>query len=370
MSNFYQTTEYDPQSNWKVLFKEDEHRSMEERAQKARKRTQVTPAQNYAKQNKLDREARIDDLIPRNPLPSIHNRLEIQKSREMHPNNANPRFVNTIKYYLKSSANKFRAEEVRALHEETKTHFNLSPNYAPVIHEFSLSNDHNEWRIKDRDETSNEYILRNNTLDTTIKVHFSKISAFPEKPPTTNIISQEELIRENNQFRQNLYHKMTELDELQAKFDHLKITNDKAEEHNNDDYWRRQYTISQRLTGISESNLHTITKQYAIKNLEIQEANKRLGEANKKLTKENADLHMQVNKLKMKKKKLSKTLKKANKLIEASQRDPQETPPVVIEIDSEDDDESQNDSNKVSFETIERLAETSQNPVLLKLVNH
>ena len=163
---------------------------------------------------------------------------------------------------------------------------------------------------------------------------------------------------------------MTELDELQAKFDHLKITNDKAEEHNNDDYWRRQYTISQRLTAISESNLHTITKQYAIKKLEIQEANKKLGEANKKLTKENADLHMQVNKLKMKKKKLSKTLKKANKMIEASQLNSQETPPVVIEIESEDDDQNQNDSNKVTFETIEKLAETSQNPVLLKLVNH
>ena len=79
---------------------------------------------------------------------------------------------------------------------------------------------------------------------------------------------------------------------------------------------------------------------------------------------------MQVNKLKMKKKKLSKTLKKANKMIEASQLNSQETPPVVIEIESEDDDQNQNDSNKVTFETIEKLAETSQNPVLLKLVNH
>ena len=72
----------------------------------------------------------------------------------------------------------------------------------------------------------------------------------------------------------------------------------------------------------------------------------------------------------MKEKKVSKTLKKANKMIEASQLDSQETPPVVIEIESEDDDENQNDGNRVTFETIEKLAETSQDPVLLKLVNH
>ena len=72
----------------------------------------------------------------------------------------------------------------------------------------------------------------------------------------------------------------------------------------------------------------------------------------------------------MKKKKLSKTLKKANKMIEASQPNSLETPPVVIEIESEDEDKNQNDGNRVTFQTIEKLAETSKDPVLLKLVNH
>ena len=86
----------------------------------------------------------------------------------------------------------------------------------PILKDFSLSNNQNVWRIKNRNPTTKMYNIRNNQLDIYVNVPYAAITAFPTANEQ-NEITREYLISENTRFRQELFIKETELQELQKK---------------------------------------------------------------------------------------------------------------------------------------------------------
>ena len=121
-----------------------------------------------------------------------------------------------------------------------------------------------------------------NQLDFYANVPYAAITAFPLANDQSEI-TREALISENTRFRQELFIKETELQELQRKFESLQMSNTEKGKTTSDDYWRRQYVLTKQLQKTEESNLKQINKAFAQKHLEITSANKKLGMANKEL---------------------------------------------------------------------------------------
>ena len=134
--------------------------------------------------------------------------------------------------------------------------------------------------------------------------------------PELSNINTSSLIEENTTFRQKLFQKETELQELQLKFEQLKMESQKPPEEKQlpNDYWRRQDVVAHQLQKTSESNAQTMLKTFSLKHLEITNANKKLGEKNlelgKKITqlmKENEEQKAKISELKRKVKKNTKS---------------------------------------------------------------
>ena len=90
------------------------------------------------------------------------------------------------------------------------------------------------------------YIIRNNQLDIYADVPYEAITAFPSTNEQ-NEITRESSISENMRFRQELFIKETEIQELQKKFESLQKSNTEIGKTTSDDYWRRQYVLTKQL---------------------------------------------------------------------------------------------------------------------------
>ena len=88
----------------------------------------------------------------------------------------------------------------------------------PLVKHFRLSSESNTWRIKNRDPETKTYNVRNHQLDVHINVPYDAITAFHSGEDHCSETSKEGLITENNRFKQELFIKETELQELQMKF--------------------------------------------------------------------------------------------------------------------------------------------------------
>ena len=126
------------------------------------------------------------------------------------------------------------------------------------------------------------YNIKNNQLDIYANVPYAAITAFPATNEQ-NEITIESLISENTGFRQELFIKETEWQELQINFESLQMSNTEKGKTTTDDYCRRQYVVTKQLQKTEENKLKQINKAFAQKQLEITSANKKLGMANKEL---------------------------------------------------------------------------------------
>ena len=164
----------------------------------------------------------------------------VQKSRENDFNPENPRFVTNLRYALKTEFNSFRiAYKVKIQNTATGEEF-AKNRELPIIPDFSLHDNLNVWRIKNRSDEQRTYLVRNNQLDVYANVPYSAITAFPTPSDHIGEISKESLISENSKFRQELFIKETELQEVTKKLEQLRVKLDKQEKEPCDDYWRRQ----------------------------------------------------------------------------------------------------------------------------------
>ena len=135
------------------------------------------------------------------------------------------------------------------------------------------------------------------------------MTAFPTHADAIEEVTQSSLISENSKFRQELFVKETELQELQIRFERLQMQCSEKEKVTSDDYWRRQYIVSQQVKKTEESNVKEINKVYARKHLEITTVNQKLGMENKKLVEKAQQLNSELTKLKKKNRKQKRIIK-------------------------------------------------------------
>ena len=88
--------------------------------------------------------------------------------------------------------------------------------------------------LKNQNPTTKMYNIRNNQLDIYADVPYAAITAFP-LTNEQNEITRESLISENTRFRQELFIKETELQELQIKFESLQMNNTEKGKTTTDD---------------------------------------------------------------------------------------------------------------------------------------
>ena len=287
------SSQYDPQNNWIV------------------DRKRPAPGnQQSSHADKIRKMANIDDLISDKERKDIPHCLKIQKIRENVVNPMNPRFVTNLRYTLKMQANKLRiSDKVKVQNISTGEEFLAKTENLPILKEFSLPETTNVWRIKDRDTQKNTYLARNNQLDSYVNFPYTHLTASPTTADAIEEVTQASLISENSKFRQELFVKETELQELQIRFEKLQMQNSEKEKITSDDYWRRQYIVSQQVKKTEESNVKEINKVYARKHLEITTANQNLGVENKKLVEKVQQLNSELTKLMKKNRKQKRIIK-------------------------------------------------------------
>ena len=186
----------------------------------------------------------INDLMTDEERKDTKKCLVVQKSRENEFNPENPRFVTNLKYSLKTKFNSFKiADKVKIQNTATGEELFAKSRELPIIPDFSLPDNLNVWRIKNRSDEQKTYLVRNNQLDVYANVPYSAITAFPTPSDHVGEISKESLISENSKFHQELFIKETELQEVTIKLEQLRVKLDKQEKETSDDYWRRQYNL-------------------------------------------------------------------------------------------------------------------------------
>ena len=228
-----QQDQYDPSNNWQV------------------NRKRSYPFQNPQQSShaeKIRKMANIDDLINDKERKVIAYCLKIQKSRENAVNPMNPRFLTNLKYALKSHTNKFRiSDKIKVQNISTGEEFLAKTENLPIMTEISLPETMNVWGIKDRDTQNNTYLARNNQLDSYVNFPYAHLTAFPTPADAFEEVTEASLISENSKFRQELFVKETELQELQIRFERLQMQCSEKEKITSDYYWRRQYIVSQQV---------------------------------------------------------------------------------------------------------------------------
>ena len=272
------SNQYDPEVNWKINRKRSPSQTLKN---------------NHAE--KVRKLANIDNLLSEEDRKNKHYCLSVQRSTELDLYPENPRFLNHLKYTLKGNYNKFTTLEwVKVRNDATNEDCFIKSDELPLVKHFSLSRESNTWRIKNRDPETKTYNVRNHQLDVYINVPYDAITAFPSAEDQCSETSKESIITENNRFKQELFIKETELQELQIKIENLKIESNEKEKTTSDDYWRRQYVITKQLQKTEDSNLKQMNKVYVQKHLEITSANHKLGIENKKLVQKIKELNREL----------------------------------------------------------------------------
>ena len=273
------STEYHPQYNWQV----------------SRKRP-ITTQQISSNKNKIIKLNNIEDLV-HDAIRKIPSEcLKLPKPREEDMNKENPRYVNTLLYFLKPNYNKFEvADKINIIQLNGHQQLLANSEKLPILKTFSLPADNNKWRIKNCEPKKGTYTFRYNLLDVYIEFPYDAISAFPAEMSELTNINTSKLIEENTTLRLELFQKEIELQELQLKFEQLKLESQKLPEEKQqpNDYWRHKYVVAHQLQKTSESNSQTMLKTFSLKHLELTNANKKLGEKNLELGKKITQLMME-----------------------------------------------------------------------------
>ena len=121
---------------------------------------------------KVKKMSNIDDLLTEDDRNNIPHCLYIQKTREAKMNTENPRFVTNLKYALKTEYNKFAVtERVKVSNTITGEDLSMKASELPILKDFSLSNNQNVWRIKNRNPTTKMYNIRKISWTFTLMYH-------------------------------------------------------------------------------------------------------------------------------------------------------------------------------------------------------
>ena len=131
--------------------------------------------------------SRLNDGLPKDKksFPSLKERLEIQRDRELNINTDDPQFLTFLTYGIRKDCNEWSLPrsigEVRLFNKKLICSIVISANRSSTLM-VNLPKDLNQWRLKDRIPDERKYVIYNHDLNSLIKAPFGVVTAFPDDP--------------------------------------------------------------------------------------------------------------------------------------------------------------------------------------------
>ena len=131
--------------------------------------------------------SRLDDDLPKDKIsfPSLKERLEIQRERELNIDNDDPQIITFLKYGIRKDCNEWSLPrsigEVRLFNKKLNCSIVIPANRSCTLM-VNLPKDLNQWRLKDTIPDERKYVIYNHDLNSLIKAPFGVVTAFPDDP--------------------------------------------------------------------------------------------------------------------------------------------------------------------------------------------
>ena len=131
--------------------------------------------------------SRLNDGLPKDKksFPSLKERLEIQRERELNIDNDDPQFITFLKYGIRKDCNEWSLPrsigEVRLFNKKLNCSIVIPANRSSTLM-VNIPKDLNQWRLKDRIPDERKYVIYNHDLNSLIKAPFGVVTAFPDDP--------------------------------------------------------------------------------------------------------------------------------------------------------------------------------------------
>ena len=129
--------------------------------------------------------SRLNDGLPKDKksFPSLKQRLEIQRDRELNIDTDDPQFITFFKYGIRKDCNEWSLPrgigEVGFFNGKLNCSVVIPTNRSSTLM-VNLPNDLNQWRLKDRLPDERKYVIYNHNLNALIKAAFGVVTAFPK----------------------------------------------------------------------------------------------------------------------------------------------------------------------------------------------
>ena len=133
--------------------------------------------------------SRLNDGLPKDkkPFPSLKERLETQRERELNVDTDDPQFITILKYGIRKDCNEWSLPrgigEVKLFNKKLNCSVVIPANRSSTLM-VNLPKDLNQWRLKDRLPDERKYVIYNHNLNSLIKAPFGVVTAFPDDPNT------------------------------------------------------------------------------------------------------------------------------------------------------------------------------------------
>ena len=131
--------------------------------------------------------SRLNDGLPKDKkvFPSLKERLEVQRERELNIDNDDPQFITFLKYGIRKDCNEWSLPrsigEVRLFNKKLNCSIVIPANRSSTLM-VNLPKHLNQWRLKDRIPDETKYVIYNHDLNSLIKAPFGVVTAFPDDP--------------------------------------------------------------------------------------------------------------------------------------------------------------------------------------------
>ena len=129
----------------------------------------------------------LNDGLPKDKksFPSLKERLEIQRERELNVDTDDPQFITFLKYGIRKDCNEWSLPrgigEVKLFNKKLNCSVVIPANRSSTLM-VNLPKDLNQWRLKDRLPDERKYVIYNHNLNSLIKAPFGVVTAFPDDP--------------------------------------------------------------------------------------------------------------------------------------------------------------------------------------------
>ena len=131
--------------------------------------------------------SRLNDGLPKDKksFPSLKERLEIQRERELNVDTDDPQFITFLKYGIRKDCNEWSLPrgigEVKLFNKKLNCSVVIPANRSSTLM-VNLPKDLNQWRLKDRLPDDRKYVIYNHNTNSLIKAPFGVVTAFPDDP--------------------------------------------------------------------------------------------------------------------------------------------------------------------------------------------